>query len=68
MFESKRAHHRGTSKKQYRIKLTLGMWADGKVPKNGEPIAGFYFTTMLQHTGRFPLTNKHSIELTLGMR
>jgi len=55
MFQSKRAHHQGTSNKQYCIKLTLGMRSEGKVPKNGEPIFGFSFTTMLQHTSRFSL-------------
>jgi hypothetical protein len=29
------------------------MRSEGKAPKYGEPTYGFFFTTMLQHTGQF---------------
>jgi hypothetical protein len=29
------------------------MRSEGNVPKNGEPVVGLYFTTMLHHTCRF---------------
>jgi len=33
--------------------VASGMRLEGNAPKNGEPTVGFFFTTMLQHTGRF---------------
>ena len=33
--------------------FALGMRSEENAPRNGEPRFGFYFTTMLQHTGRF---------------
>ena len=33
--------------------VALGMRSEGNTPKNGDPIVGCSFTTMLLHTGRF---------------
>jgi len=33
--------------------VALGMRSQGNAPKNWEPIIGFSYLTMLQHTGRF---------------
>jgi hypothetical protein len=33
--------------------VAFGMQPVGNTPKNGEPIFGFSFTTMLQHTSQF---------------
>jgi len=33
--------------------VALWMWSKGNAPKSREPAFGFYFTTMLQHTGPF---------------
>jgi len=33
--------------------VAVWMRSEGNAPKNGEPTVGFYFSTMLQHIGRF---------------
>jgi len=34
----------------------LGMQSEGNTQRNGEPTFGFFFLTMLQHTGQFWLS------------
>ena len=33
--------------------VALGVRPEGNDPENGEPTVGFYFSTVLQRTGRF---------------